>query len=51
MDDVHVYEWIQLLMNGFLGNIYYQWLRSGPKHFVVCRSSCNDLKYDSHLVM
>ena len=35
-----MYELMQLLMSGFLGNVLNQWLRSGSKHFVVCWSSC-----------
>ena len=41
MDEVHVHETIQLLMSGFLGNILYKWLRSDPKQYGFCRSSCD----------
>ena len=43
-----MYEWMQLLMSGFLGNVLDINGRSGPKQIVACRSSC---EYNSHLVI
>ena len=42
-NEVHVHEWMQLLISCFLSNILYYWLIKVCvlKQFVVWRSSCD----------